>query len=230
MNEKIFPLRRIRSFVRRDSRMTEAQRRALEQYWPQFGLEWKAGLIDFSRVFKRAAPRIVEIGFGSGQSLLAIAALHPDEDFIGIETHQPGIGTVLLGIEVQQLTNIRIYYADAVDVLNQCIPDESLDGVQLFFPDPWPKRRHHKRRLIQRDFVDLIVKKLKPNGTLHLATDWEDYAKGMMSVLSNTENLTNTAGVGKFAARSSNRTVTTKFEQRGERAGHRIWELQFVRC
>src|SRR3990167_9703737 len=128
MNEKkihFFPLRRIRSFVRRDSRMTEAQRRALEQYWPQFGLEWKAGLIDFSRVFQRVAPRVIEIGFGSGQSLLATAALHPDEDFIGIETHQPGIGTLLLGIEALQLTNIRIYYADAVEALTQCIPDES---------------------------------------------------------------------------------------------------------
>ena len=154
------PLRRIRSFVRRDSRLTKAQCHALETLWPQLGLELTSGIVDFPAVFHRDAPRILEIGFGSGQSLLATAKMHPDYDFIGIETHKPGIGALLLNIQAEQLTNIRVFYGDAVQVLNQCIPEKSLDGVQLFFPDPWPKRRHHKRRLIQTPFVRLLVTKL----------------------------------------------------------------------
>lgn len=222
-------MRRIRSFVQRDGRMTKAQRHAIEKYWPQFGLEITAGLIDFSRVFQREAPRTLEIGFGSGHSLLAIAKMHPEQDFIGIETHQPGIGTLLFNIAIQKITNIRIYYADAVEVLQQCIPPESLEVVQLFFPDPWPKRRHRKRRLIQPEFIHQVATKLKPKGALHLATDWQDYATKMMSVLSSSPLFINSAGAGKFAERSSQRPVVTKFEQRGKCSGRAIWELQFVR-
>ncbi len=222
-----YPRRSIRSFVRRDSRLTEAQRHALETLWPQLGLDLKAGMVDFQSVFHRDAPRILEIGFGSGQSLLATAKMHLDHDFIGIETHQPGIGALLLNIQAEQLTNIRVFYGDAVLVLNQCIPDGSLNGIQLFFPDPWPKRRHHKRRLIQTGFVRLLIGKLKQGGELHLATDWEDYAKEMMGVLSELPELTNRAGVGKFAERSSQRPIVTKFEGHGQRAGRVIWELQF---
>ena len=220
-------LRRVRSFVRRDGRMTDAQRDALKNQWPQFGLKMEDGLLDFSNVFQREAPRILEIGFGSGFSLLEMAKAHPDQDFIGIETYQPGIGTLLLGMERGQVSNIRIYYADAVEVLQKCIPADSLDVVQIFFSDPWPKRRHHKRRLIQPEFVQQVVSRLIPGGTLHLATDWEHYAKQMMRVLSDTAELKNLAGLGEYSDRSSQRPVITKFEQRGTKSGRSIWELQF---
>jgi tRNA (guanine-N7-)-methyltransferase len=222
--------RHIRSFVRRDGRMTDAQRRVLTELWPRLGLEVATGMQQFTQVFGRTAAVILEIGFGSGASLLEIARAHPDKDFIGIETYQPGMGTLLLGIEEHALENIRLYYADAVDVLTQCVPDTSLDGVQIFFPDPWPKRRHHKRRLIQPPFVELVTKKLKTHGIFHLATDWEHYARQMMQVLSQSDQLLNLAGAGNFSQRSSQRLVTTKFEQRGEKSGRAIWELQFTRA
>jgi tRNA (guanine-N7-)-methyltransferase len=221
--------RRIRSFVRRDGRMTEAQRRVLVDIWPQFGLSTSKSELDFVEIFGRDAPRVLEIGFGSGHSLLEIARAHPEKDFIGIETYQPGIGTLLLGIEQHQLQNIRIFYTDAVEVLQRSIPAASLDGVQIFFPDPWPKRRHHKRRLIQPEFVNLITEKLKPKGIFHLATDWEHYARQIMLVLSQSVNLLNLAGAGDFSSRSAQRPVVTKFEQRGTTSGRPIWELQFAR-
>jgi tRNA (guanine-N7-)-methyltransferase len=221
--------RRIRSFVRRDGRMTEAQRRVLVDIWPQFGLSTSKSELDFVEIFGRDAPRVLEIGFGSGHSLLEIARAHPEKDFIGIETYQPGIGTLLLGIEQHQLQNIRIFYTDAVEVLQRSIPAASLDGVQIFFPDPWPKRRHHKRRLIQPEFVNLITEKLKPKGIFHLATDWEHYARQIMLVLSQSVNLLNLAGAGDFSSRSAQRPVVTKFEQRGTTSGRLIWELQFAR-
>lgn len=221
--------RKIRSFVRRDGRMTDAQRLALEIAWPQFGLNLSDGMIAFDKIFKRRAPRVLEIGFGSGHSLLAAAKANLDHDFIGIETHQPGIGTLLHHMRAEALTNIRVYYADAVEVLNQCIPNHSLDIIQIFFPDPWRKRRHHKRRLIQPEFVSLVANKLKSGGELHLATDWEDYALHMMKVLSSSTDFKNACGEGQYALRSSQRPVMTKFEQRGEKAGHKIWELLFYK-
>jgi tRNA (guanine-N7-)-methyltransferase len=223
------PLRRVRSFVRRDGRMTDGQRRVLAELWPRFGLMLDAGQQDLSQVFGRPAHCTLEIGFGSGHSLLEIARAHPERDFIGIETYQPGIGTLLLGIEEHQLTNIRIYYADAVEVLQQCIASASLEGVQLFFPDPWPKRRHHKRRIIQPAFIKILADKLKPQGLLHLATDWEHYAHHMMQVLSHAGEFKNVMAPGQFALRSSQRPVETKFEQRGTRSGRPTWELQFER-
>jgi len=229
MSEKKFPLRRVRSFVRRDGRMTDAQRSALKELWPTIGLNFADGLCDFSHVFQREAPRVLEIGFGSGQSLLAMAKAHPEQDFIGIEMHQPGIGALILGMQLQEVHNIRIYYADAVEVLERCIPNESLDVAQIFFPDPWPKRRHHKRRLIQPAFVNLVTSKLKRGGTLHLATDWEDYAVEMMAVLSNAEELINLAGAKQYSNRSSQRPIVTKFERRGTEDGRQIWELQFAK-
>ncbi len=222
-------LRRIRSFARRDSRMTEAQTQAWEKWGPALRLPLEAGLLDFSSAFGRCAPCFLEIGFGSGQSLAALAQQRPDLDFIGIETFKPGIGALLLQIEALQLQNIRIYYADAVEVLERCIPDQSLQGIQIFFPDPWPKRRHHKRRLIQAPFVSLASRKLKQAGLLHLATDWQDYANGMIKVLSAESALQNVAGAGQFAERSSLRPRITKFEGRGEKEGRPIWELQFAK-
>jgi tRNA (guanine-N7-)-methyltransferase len=227
-NSEIF-LRRIRSFVRRDSRLTDAQQNALTTMWPQYGLELADGPIQYAQVFQREAPRILEIGFGTGVSLVAAAKNYPDKDFIGIETHQPGIGALLLNAAAQDVHNIRLYYADAVDVLTKCIPDGSLTMIQIFFPDPWRKRRHHKRRLIQPEFVQLLAQKLQSGGELHLATDWQDYSKHMMFVLSAATEFENAAGIGQFADRSAQRPVITKFEQRGQNAGHGIWELQFVK-
>lgn len=220
---------RLRSFVRRSGRRTSAQERAREALWPQFGLHIENGALDFHQLFGRVAPCWMEIGFGSGQSLLALAQAQPEKDFIAIETHKAGIGALLLGMQIHQLSNIRVYDADAVDVLEQCIPDASLNGVQLFFPDPWQKRRHHARRIIQPAFLKLILQKLKPQGELHLATDWQDYAEHMMKVLSLEPGFVNQAGSGQFAARSPHRPILTKFERRAVREGRGIWELQFVK-
>lgn len=216
---------RIRSYVPR-GRRTDAQERAYAELWPQFGLLPDKGLLDYQKIFQREAPCFLEIGFGSGQSLLALAELHPEQHFIGVETHQPGIGALFQGIQSKQLTNLRVYYGDVIDVLEKCIPAGSLDGVQIFFPDPWPKRRHHERRLIQSDFIKLVLTALKPNGILHLATDWEHYAKHMMQVVSNEPALMNLAGAGHYAERSSQRPVITKFEARAIREGRGIWDLQ----
>jgi tRNA (guanine-N7-)-methyltransferase len=222
-------LRRIRSFVRRDSRMTEGQEHAFTMMWPRYGLAIENGMIDYSSIFQRNAPCILEIGFGSGHSLLAAAKAYPQYDFIGIETHRPGIGALLLSMKERDINNIRFYYADAVEVLAQCIPNNSLTMIQIFFPDPWRKRRHHKRRLIQLSFVKCLAEKLHVGGELHLATDWEDYAKHMMTVLSQASQFINAAGVGNFSDRSCQRPVITKFEQRGQNAGHGTWELRFVK-
>jgi tRNA (guanine-N7-)-methyltransferase len=220
-------MRRLRSFVRRGGRGTTAQVRAQHLCWPSFGLEVVDGLLNFQQVFDRQASCFLEIGFGSGESLLALAKLHPEQNFIGVETHKPGIGTLFLGMQRDELTNIRVYDADVVDVLAQCLPDDSLDGVQIFFPDPWPKRRHQPRRLIQADFIKKLIRKLKIGGVLHLATDWDDYATQMMDVLSSERALQNLAGVNQFSARSSQRPVVTKFERRALREGRVIRDLQF---
>jgi len=229
MTEKKFPWRRVRSFVRRDGRMTDAQKCALDSMLPQFGLNLQEGFIHLPNVFQREAKTNLEIGFGSGYSLLEMAKAHPEQNFIGIETHLPGIGSLLQGIDAAKLQNIRVYYADAVEVLQHCILDNSLDVVQIFFPDPWPKRKHHKRRLIQENFIKLILTKLKSGAAIHLATDWQHYAAQMMRVLSHIAELKNIMGAGHYANRSSQRPVMTKFEQRGQQCGREIWELQFVK-
>lgn len=220
---------RIRSFVRRSGRKTSGQQRAYEELWPQLGLSLALGQLNFSQIFAREAPCFLEIGFGTGQSLLALAAAHPEWDFIGVETHRPGIGALCLGIAERKLTNVRIFDADVVDVLAECIPDASLASIQIFFPDPWQKRRHHARRLIQPDLVKTMVAKLCPQGTMHLATDWEDYSVHMMKVLSQVSQLVNLVGEGQFSERSSYRPVLTKFEQRAQRQGRSIWDLQFMK-
>ena len=208
--------------------MTAAQRRAYEEGWQRYGLQHGAGELDYHDVFGRSAPRVLEIGFGMGQSLAEMASASPHSDFIGIEVHKPGVGRLLHTIEQRSLENIRIYCEDAVDVLRDCIPESSLDAVQIFFPDPWHKKRHNKRRLIQPDFAALVVSKLKPGATLHLATDWEDYAQHMMAVLGATKGLENTQGAGRFTTRPEHRPLT-KFEARGERLGHGVWDLVFCR-
>jgi tRNA (guanine-N7-)-methyltransferase len=217
---------RLRSFVRRDGRRTDAQNRAYATLWPLYGLEVANGMLNVDETFGRDAPAYLEIGFGTGRSLLALAKNYPERNYIGIETHRPGIGAICLGMQLQQLTNLRLFYADAIDVLTQCIPDASLAGIQIFFPDPWPKRRHHPRRLIQPAFVAGLLSKLKPAGELHLATDWEDYAKHMLKVVTTEPGLVNLAGVGQFGERSPNRPVLSKFEERAVREGRRIFDLQ----
>lgn len=220
---------RIRSFVCRNGRITDAQVEAREALWPTVGLSIDNGKLDYATVFGREAPCFLEIGFGMGVSLVAAAKAQPEHDFIGIETHLPGIGALCQGIQTHQLHNLKIMYGDAVVALEQCIPDGSLTGVQIFFPDPWPKRKHHPRRIIQPAFVSLLVSKLKEGGAIHLATDWEHYARQMMVVMSNESRLANTAGVNTFAERSVHRPILSKFEQRAIREKRNIWDLQFVK-
>ena len=221
--------RPIRSYVLRTGRMTPGQQRAFDENWQRWGLEHGDGQLDFDGVFGRPGPRVLEIGFGMGQSLVDMAAAAPHSNFIGIEVHHPGVGKLLHSMVERDVDNIRVYCHDAVEILRDCIPDASLDTVQIFFPDPWHKKRHHKRRLIQQPFVDHLVTKLKPGGTLHLATDWENYAEQMMEVLSATSFLSNACGDGKYSHRPESRPLT-KFELRGERLGHGVWDLVFNRA
>jgi tRNA (guanine-N7-)-methyltransferase len=218
---------RIRSFVRRQGRITPAQERALTELWPRYGLD-AAEAFDSPKVFGRRAPVILEIGFGNGESLAAMAAAAPDEDFVGVEVHRPGVGHLLLTLQARGLDNVRVVCADAVGFLEQAVPDGSLDGVQIFFPDPWHKKRHHKRRLINPAFVALIARKLTPGGLLHCATDWENYAQHMLEALEAHPNLRNLAGKGAYCEHPRHRPLT-KFEARGARLGHGVWDLLFVR-
>lgn len=220
--------RPIRSYVLRAGRMTPAQQRGFDENWQRWGLAHSDGTLDFAAAFGREAPRALEIGFGMGQSLVAMAAAAPERDFVGIEVHRPGVGKLLHSMAEAGVDNIRVYCHDAVEVLRDCIPEASLDTIQIFFPDPWHKARHHKRRLIQPPFTDRLRHHLKPGGILHLATDWEDYAQQMLEVLSATPQLVNTAGAGNYAPRPAHRPLT-KFELRGERLGHGVWDLVFRR-
>jgi tRNA (guanine-N7-)-methyltransferase len=221
------PLRTVRSFVIRAGRLTEAQEAARERMWPRLGLRIEDGALDQGKVFGREADLVFEIGFGMGSSLVEMAKVAPEKNFIGVEVHPPGIGNVLKLAEQEQVDNIRVYQADARNVLQQCIADESLACVQIFFPDPWHKTRHHKRRLIQPDFVAELRPKLKKGGVLHLATDWEPYALQMMQVLSADPHWQNKVGRGLYATEHAR--PLTKFEQRGQRLGHGVWDMLFIR-
>lgn len=217
-------LRRIRSFVRREGRLTEAQSSAIEQGWSRWGVDYAPDLVDWDAIFGRAAPRFLEIGFGMGGATAEIARHHPQNDYLGVEVHRPGVGNLLKLIEQDSLSNLRIVSHDAVDVVNQMIAPASLDGILVFFPDPWHKKRHHKRRLIQPEFVAMLVSRLKPGGTIHCATDWEDYAEQMLAVLSAEPSTENTAA--GYADRPAYRPLT-KFENRGLKLGHGVWDLVF---
>ncbi len=220
--------RPIRSFVLRQGRLTKSQQLALEKHWAQYGLVLNQGKLNLDQLFARTSSRTLEIGFGMGHSLLTMAMQHPTEDFIGIEVHAPGVGALLAALDKQHINNIRIFKEDASVILSQCVEDESLDKIQIFFPDPWPKKRHHKRRLIQADFVRLLYKKLKPQGILHLATDWEDYADAMIDVVKAEVGFANLAGTPLFQVHATKRP-TTKFESRGRRLGHLVWDLIFAK-
>ena len=214
----------IRSYVVRAGRMTEAQRKAFDAGWRHFGLKLADGVIDIEAVFGRSGPKVVEIGFGMGDSLLQMATAAPDTDFIGIEVHPPGVGTLINAAQAQGIDNLRVYLADANDVLEDCLAPQSIDRLQLYFPDPWHKKKHNKRRIVQPQFVQLVRNKLRCNGILHMATDWQPYAEQMLETLDQAEGFENTAGIGNYALRPAYRPMT-KFERRGERLGHGVWDL-----
>ncbi|HXF67231.1 MAG TPA: tRNA (guanosine(46)-N7)-methyltransferase TrmB [Burkholderiales bacterium] len=221
------PSRRpIRSYVLRQGRMTAAQARAYQELLPRYGIPFSPAPLDLERVFGRAAPKILEIGFGMGETTAQIAFAHPENDYLGIEVHAPGVGALLKRAAALSLANVRVIQHDAVEVLEHMIPERALDGVHVFFPDPWPKKRHHKRRLIQPPFVALLASRMKPGAYLHVATDWEDYARQILDVLCAEPRLENTAA--GFAPRPDYRPLT-KFEQRGIRLGHRVWDVVFRR-
>lgn len=233
-------LRRIRSFVLRAGRITDAQQRALDELWPQYGIDiaeiataegtmqTRSTALDLDSIFGRRAPRSLEIGFGNGENLLGLAHRYPDRDFIGVEVHRAGVGHLLLEANTAGLRNIRVICHDAVEVLERAVPPGSLDEVLILFPDPWHKKRHHKRRLIQRDFVDLLASRLAAGGRLQLATDWEPYAQQMLEVIGAHATFVNCAVENGFVARPDWRALT-RFERRGQRLGHGVWDLSFER-
>ncbi len=218
------PERLIRSYVLRQGRVSNAQRRAHDTLLPRYGIAWSETPIDLDAAFGRAAPRILEIGCGMGETTVAIAAAHPQQDYIGIEVHTPGVGSLLKQIDELGLVNVRVIQHDAVAVLQTMIPPASLDGIHIFFPDPWPKKRQQKRRLIQPPFVALAASRLKPGACLHTATDWQEYAEQMLAVLGAEPALANTAAA--YAERPAYRPQT-KFETRGLKLGHGVWDLVF---
>jgi tRNA (guanine-N7-)-methyltransferase len=216
--------RPIRSFVLRQGRTSPAQTRAHETLMPRYGAPFKPQLLDLNELFGRPAPKILEIGFGMGATTATIAANRPELDFLGLEVHTPGVGSLLKLIEERGIPNLRIIQHDAVEVLQQMIAPDTLAGVHIFFPDPWPKKRHHKRRLIQPEFVKLLISRITPGGYVHLATDWEEYAEQMLAVLSAEEGLANTAD---GYAPCPDYRPETKFETRGLKLGHGVWDLVF---
>ncbi len=222
------PQRRIRSYVRREGRLTPAQRQALEDLWPRYGVDVGEGALDLDALFGRVAPRVLEIGFGNGENLLHMAAIHPENDFLGIEVHRPGVGHLLQRLDEQSFTNVRVICHDAVEVLQRHLADAAFDKVLLFFPDPWPKKRHHKRRIVQPAFIELLKRKLKSGGVFHVATDWEDYAVHVLNVMTAQPELRNLAADGRNSPRPDYRPET-KFERRGQRLGHAIFDLLFER-
>ncbi len=216
----------IRSFVLRQGRLSNAQQRACETLLPRYGIPFSENLLDLDHVFGRQAPKILEIGFGMGETTATIAQNHPGNDYLGIEVHTPGVGSLLNRIDALGLTNLRIIQHDAVAVIQHMLAASSLNGIHIFFPDPWPKARHHKRRLIQPALIANLCQRLKPGGYLHAATDWEEYAIQMLAVFSHEPHLTNTAA--DYAPRPAYRPLT-KFEQRGLKLGHGVWDLIFRR-
>ena len=219
--------RAIRSFVTRAGRITPAQERALTQLWPRYGIDFSGQPLDVTALFGRGAPCTLEIGFGNGENLLALAAAQPQRLYLGIEVHRPGVGRLLLGLDKSGLMNVRVICHDAVDVVAQLAPG-SIEEILVLFPDPWPKKRHHKRRLMQSPFAQSLASRLAPGGTLHIATDWQPYAEEMLTTLAVIPELANASRGGGFLARPAGRAAT-RFERRGERLGHAVWDLEFRR-
>ena len=222
------PLRRIRSFVRRQGRLTKGQQQALDTLWPVMGGEYQPEPVDLPALFGREAPVTLEIGFGMGASLVTMAQNTPHQNFLGIEVHAPGVGACLAAAKEADVQNLRVMCHDAVEVLEKMIPDNSLRMVQLFFPDPWHKARHNKRRIVQVPFAELVMRKLKLGGVFHMATDWEAYAEHMLEVMNSIDGYRNQSEQQNYVPRPETRPLT-KFEQRGQRLGHGVWDLMFER-
>ena len=217
--------RTIKSYVLRQGRLTRGQQQALDQLWPVYGIDFKPERLDLATLFNRTAAITLEVGFGNGDSLMQQAASNPQNNYLGIEVHRPGVGHLLHLADNAGITNVRVINHDAVEVLQLQIPDQSLDCVQLFFPDPWHKKRHHKRRIVKAEFIQLIHQKLKSGGLFHLATDWQDYAEYMLKQMEQADGITNTAGEGNYAINTGR--PLTKFERRGQRLGHGVWDLVY---
>lgn len=226
MTDSLPPQRQIRSFVRREGRITSAQMQALEQLLPRYGIPAQPRQLDMLTLFGRSAPVGLEIGFGNGEHLASLALARPDWNFIGLEVYRPGVGKLLQALAAQHCDHVRVESSDAQEFLRDRIAAESLDAIYIQFPDPWHKKKHHKRRLIQTAFAETLRDRLKPGGELQLATDWADYAEQMMEVLETLPGLRNLAGKGNFAPRPENR-IPTKFERRGTRLGHAVFDLAF---
>jgi tRNA (guanine-N7-)-methyltransferase len=220
----------VRSYVLRQGRLTAAQERAFRQLWPVYGVDWQPGtLLDLPAIFGNTHPVVLEIGFGDGVSLAGLAERHPDRNYLGVEVHRPGVGHLLLEIRERGLTNVRLLRQDAVELLESALAPGSLAGAYLFFPDPWPKKRHHKRRIVNEEFVLKLARVLRPGGVFHAATDWEPYAERMLQVLSSADALfRNASESGGYFPRPGDRP-STKFERRGRRLGHGVWDLIFRR-
>ena len=220
------PRRTIKSFILRQGRLTQGQQRALDEQWPIFGIDYQPININFADIFGNQQPVILEIGFGNGESLLQMAAENPKQNFVGIEVHRPGVGRLLHLIEQQGITNLRVMNHDAIEILENQVADHSLSRVQLYFPDPWHKKKHNKRRIVQSGFLDLLATKLNSNGQIHFATDWEPYAEHMMETLEQHPLFENTQPAGQFTPKPDYRPET-KFERRGQRLGHGVWDFVF---
>ncbi len=219
-------IRTIRSFVKREGRLTSGQQNAIDTQWPLFGVDYSNAQLDMTQLFERDAETVLEIGFGNGDSLWQMAVANPHINYFGIEVHRPGVGHLLHLVASSGCSNLRVSNHDAVEVLRDQIPDHSLDRVQLFFPDPWHKKKHHKRRIVQDAFIERVADKLKPGGVFHLATDWENYAEQMMAVLNNNHRFDNLSPDNTFVPRPEERPIT-KFEKRGHRLGHGVWDMLY---
>ena len=220
--------RRIRSFVLREGRMTPAQQRAFDSHWARFGFDYRAAPRDLDADFGRAAPKVLEIGFGNGEALAWASEHDPARDYIGVEVHGPGVGRLMNALAARDAGNVRIYKHDAVEVLRNDIPEGALSEARIWFPDPWHKKRHNKRRLVQTEFVELLASRMAPNGLLHLATDWQPYAEHMVEVMEAAPSWTNQEGPGVYAAKPDWR-IETHFERRGLKLGHGVWDLLYRR-
>ncbi|MEO5811216.1 MAG: tRNA (guanosine(46)-N7)-methyltransferase TrmB [Rhodanobacter sp.] len=222
-------LRRIRSFVLREGRMTHAQQRAFDDYWSRFGVDYAGTEQDLDALFERRAARVMEIGFGNGEALAWASEHDPGRDFIGVEVHGPGVGRLMNALAARNARNVRVFRHDVVEVLEHDIPPGALSEVRIWFPDPWPKKRHHKRRLIQSEFIALLASRMAPAGLLHLATDWEEYAGHMLTVMETAPGWSNVTGPAAFAQKPEWR-IETHFERRGLDLGHGVWDLLYRRA
>ncbi|CAH0532589.1 tRNA (guanine-N(7)-)-methyltransferase [Vibrio stylophorae] len=221
-------VRKIRSFVRREGRLTKGQEAALNECWPTMGIDFALERLDWQQVFGNSNPVVLEIGFGMGASLVEMAKNAPEKNFIGIEVHSPGVGACLMAAKEAGVTNLRVMCHDAVEVFEHMLPESSLATVQLFFPDPWHKKRHHKRRIVQLPFAEMLRQKLAIGGVFHMATDWENYAEHMLEVMNQAPGYENLSSTQDYVPRPEERPLT-KFEARGHRLGHGVWDLKFAR-